>query len=238
MLTIAVVEDEALIAKRLQRFIRQAVGEREIKIRWFECFDDAEEFLSERDIDLLFLDLNLSGKDGFELLNKHLCAGYNTIVVSANTDRAMEAFELGVIDFVAKPFTQERISLALDRAQGHNKTQKAALSLSIEKRGRMERIQLDDIAYIRAAGHYSELVLTNGNEALHAKNISALMCLLPKCYAQIHRSYLVDMNRVKELHRYPGSKYELLLDGGELLPVGRSYYKKVRDWLELPQQEL
>jgi two-component system response regulator LytT len=232
MLSIIVVEDEALVAKRLIRFITASLEAQPHSIRHAETLDDAQEYLGEKSIDLLMLDLNLNGQDGFNLLKTHLSASYNTIVVSANTDRALEAFELGVLDFVAKPFKQERIAKALQRALGRDNGGKGIRSLSVEKRGFIELVALTDISYIRAAGHYSEIIMKDGTEHLHNKNLSKLLCLLPNNYQRVHRSHLVALNQVDKILKHAGSQYELILNGGNVIPLGRSYYSMISNTLE------
>jgi two-component system response regulator LytT len=232
MLNIIVVEDEALVAKRLMRFLAAGLEQQPHNIRHVETLDDAQEYLSEKSIDLLILDLNLNGQDGFDLLKTHLSASYNTIVVSANTDRALEAFELGVLDFVAKPFKQERIDKALQRALGKNNGGKGIQSLSIEKRGRLELVALTDISHIRAAGHYSEIIMKDGSEHLHNKNLSKLLYLLPSNYQQVHRSNLVALDQVDKILKHAGSQYELMLGGEKVIPLGRSYYSLIKKALE------
>lgn len=235
MLNIVVVEDEALVAKRLIRFLAASLMEQPHTIRHFETLDDAEEYLSERSIDLLMLDLNLNGQDGFNLLKSQLSASYNTVVVSANTERALEAFELGVLDFVAKPFNQERVDKALQRALGKRSTGKGMQSLSVEKKGRLELVALSDIAYIQAAGHYSEIIMKDGAEHLHNKSLTKLLCILPTNYQQVHRSYLVALDEIETILKHAGSQYELILDCGKIIPLGRSYYPAVKEALERTQ---
>ena len=178
MLNIVVVEDEALISQRLIRFLTAELAGHAARIRHFSSLDDAEDYLSSHSIDFLFLDLNLHGQDGFDLLKTQVAASYHTIVVSANTDRAIEAFEYGVLDFVGKPFNQERIAKALARARNSgevNLNPFVSKSLSVEKQGRIELIALIDIDYIKASGHYSELVLLNGSARLHNKNLNTIL---------------------------------------------------------------
>jgi two-component system response regulator LytT len=231
MFNIVVVEDEALVAKRLIRFITISLKDMPQTIRHFETLDDAQDYVSERSIDLLMLDLNLNGQDGFDLLKSQLSASYNTVVVSANTERALEAFELGVLDFVAKPFSQERVDKALHRALGKRSTGKGMQSLSIEKKGRLELIALSEVAYIRAAGHYSEIIMRDGSEHLHNKSLTKLLCILPTNYLQVHRSYLVAVNVIETIIKHAGSQYELMLEGGQTIPLGRSYYSAVKEVL-------
>ena len=232
MLNIVVVEDEALVAKRLIRFLGVCLKEQSHTIYHFDTLDDAEEYLSERSIDLLMLDLNLNGQDGFNLLKSQLSASYNTIVVSANTDRALEAFELGVLDFVAKPFSQERLDKALQRALGKRSVGKGIQNLCIEKKGRLELVMLTDVAYIQAAGHYSEIIMHDGTEHLHNKSLTKLLCILPTNYQQVHRSYVVALDEIEKILKHAGSQYELIIDNGKIIPLGRSYYVSVKEALE------
>ncbi len=232
MLSIVVVEDEALIAQRLIRFLNAELSNHAVLIQHFSSLDDGEDYLSSHSIDLLFLDLNLHGHDGFNLLKTQVAASYHTIVVSANTDRAIEAFEYGVLDFVGKPFSQERIAKALARAltSGEvNSNPFASKSLSIEKQGRIELIALSDIDYIKASGHYSELVLLDGSTQLHNKSLSHILDILPNNYRQVHRSYVVSFARIKEILIHQGSQYELLLTSESLIPLGRTYYKSIKN---------
>ncbi|MCJ8270572.1 MAG: response regulator [Psychrosphaera sp.] len=112
---VVIVEDEPVIAERLERQISQILGEKLGKIIWFDDLDDAQEHLAEHSIDLLFLDLNLHGDDGFDLLKTVTADSFHTIIVSAHADQAIKAFEIGVLDFVAKPFTQQRLEQAINR---------------------------------------------------------------------------------------------------------------------------
>ena len=119
--------------------------------------NDAEDFIDSNNIDLLLLDLNLNNRDGFELLKNKLAASFNTIVISANTDRAIEAFEYGVLDFVGKPFKQERLQQAIEKVDaGRVSTSRHRKYIAVKKYGSIEMIAITDIAYIQAAGHYSE----------------------------------------------------------------------------------
>src|SRR5688572_16580366 len=113
---ILIAEDESVIARRLERMVKEILGERAGSVAVKESLADAGEYLFEKPIDLLLLDLNLNGEDGYDLLKLAAAGSFQTIVVSANSDRALEAFQYGVLDFVPKPFDLERLKRALDRA--------------------------------------------------------------------------------------------------------------------------
>ena len=78
--------------------------------------DDAEEHLVENEVDVLLLDLNLQGHDGFELLKNQVAKAFHTVVISAYGEKALEAFDYGVLDFIEKPFEAERLLLLVERA--------------------------------------------------------------------------------------------------------------------------
>lgn len=222
MVKLVIVEDEFMVAKRLQRLISNILAEQDFSLKAFNTFDDAADFLHSHTIDALFLDLNLNGEDGFSLLKQQVSQSFHTIVVSANTDRALEAFEYGVLDFVAKPFTQERLTSAIQRLTSQNFRTNCKF-LSYKKAGAINLLEVSSIEYIQAAGHYSE-VFTHDTQSpvLHDKNLEKLLPLLPSNFFRIHRSYIVDLQSIATIHAQSGSKYSVTLKSGQELPVGRT----------------
>ena len=230
---IVIVEDEVMIARRIWKFCENILQNRLEAIHHFYTLEDAEDYLDTREIDLLLLDLNLNNRDGFDLLKNKLAASYHTIIISANTERALEAFEYGVLDFIAKPFKQERLHKALERLESNTQYGIGTLKfLSIKKHGRIELINTEDILYIHATGHYSEIIMIDGSTQLHDKNLGKLLLTLPYYFERIHKSYALTLSQVQKLHKYPGSRYELELINGVLIPLGRSYYAKIKCKLE------
>ena len=230
---VLIVEDEPLIAQRLERFCREILGERLETVKVVSMFAEASARLDETPIDLLLLDLNLHGRDGMELLAASVAGSFHTIIVSANTEQALRAFEHGVMDFVPKPFTKERLAQALQRVtEQDGRAAGAAKYLAVRKHGRVELVQIDRILYVEGAGAYAELVLEDGRRELHDKTLEKLHALLPPGYERIHKSYLVRLSAVKALHAQEGSHYEAELRNGLRLPVGRTRYKELREKLQ------
>jgi DNA-binding LytR/AlgR family response regulator len=227
---VLIVEDEPLLAGRLERFCREILGERLESIRIATRFSEASARLDESPIDLLLLDLNLHGRDGMDLLASSVAGSFHTIIVSANTEQALRAFEYGVIDFVAKPFGRERLAQALQRVTERDaRAACAAKYLAVRKQGRVELVAIDRVLYVEGAGAYAELVLEDGRRELHDKTLEKLHALLPPVFERIHKSYVVRMNAVKAIHAQEGSHYEVELRNGLRLPVGRTRYKELRD---------
>src|SRR5262249_33182632 len=138
-------------------------------------FGEASDWLSANPVDALLLDLNLHGEDGMELLRRSVADSFHTIIVSAHTDRALEAFAVGVLDFVPKPFTRERLAQALRRAgDTGGRATHSARRLAVRKHGRIELVNIDDVLYVQGAGNYSELVLADGRRELHDKTLEKI----------------------------------------------------------------
>lgn len=222
-----IVEDEPLVAMRLERLIQAWAGPR-LRLKRVATLDDAEELLQQRGVDALLLDLNLQGEDGFDLLRRTLARGLQTIVVSAHTERAIEAFELGVLDFVPKPFTPERLHAALERL-----LDAGSRVLSVWRAQGVAVVPVDQIRSIRAAGDSCELLLRNGRTELLDRSLDALQRQLPTQFQRCHRSSIVNLLCVRQLRGGRGSRYTLILDDGSELPVGRTHLADLRNRLGL-----
>lgn len=227
---ILIVEDEPLLGQRLERFCREILGERVESVQLATHFEEAGARLAESPIDLLLLDLNLHNRDGMELLGASVAGSFHTIIVSANTDQALRAFEFGVLDFVPKPFSRERLAQALQRVTARDgRAACAAKFLAVRKQGRLEFVPIDDVLYVEGAGAYAELVLADGRRELHDKTLEKLHALLPPVFERIHKSYVVRWTAVKALHAREGNQHEVELHNGLRLPVGRTRYKELRE---------
>lgn len=221
-MNIAIVEDEAVVARRLERMVGAIVHDATISVA--TTLNAALELLRVRAIDLLFLDLNLQGKDGFRLLSEAAAAPCQTIVVSAHHEQALRAFEYGVTDFVAKPWSEERLRLAIDRAQAREPQQRARM-LVVRKGRELRTIAVADVIFVRGADDYAEIHV--GDDVhLHEKSLSALEALLPSSFVRVHRSFIANTARVRGLRTAP--RMVLVMDNGSLVPVGRVYREVVR----------
>jgi two-component system response regulator LytT len=230
-MNIVIVEDETVVALRLIKLIKKALPEQTVSIEHFETIDSAEDYIDEHSIDLLFLDLNLNGQDGFSILKNYLTKSFQTIIVSANTDRAIDAFEYGVLDFIGKPFNLSRLQKALGYFANKN-DHKQCMYLSVKKYGRIELLETQNIEYIKTEGNYSQLNLKDDIKELHDKSLEQLLLILPNHFQRVHKSYIVNMHCLAELKKYPGTRYELILNNGIIVPLGRTHYSKIRDLIQ------
>lgn len=230
------VEDEPVVAERVERLCRKILGAR---IQHYKNVDHLENAIREAEngfYDLFLLDLNLSGEDGFELLKQSTSYSSHTIIISANKDRAIDAYDHGVIDFVGKPFNEERLKQAFDRYDGKKKPKQAMQYLSFRTGGRMDMHSVDAVSYIKGADKYAEVHFADGQTRFHDKSLAQLEKLLPTSFERIHKSYIVRFSAIKSLEAKEGSRYFAILENGKSLPIGRSRYKSLRAHFEQPMR--
>lgn len=227
-MNILIIEDEARIARRIERMIQRIFGNEITSLQLCDSLDSGQKVIAYNEIDLLFLDLNLNGENGFDILESVVAESFHTIIISAYKDRAITAFEYGVLDFVPKPFDEERLAKACQRISAKKEVDTGIKFLAVKKRGKRFLINIDDIKYIKGAGIYTELFLKNGNKEVHNKSLENLSLLLPDTFERIHKSYLVEMTAAQQIIIEPGSKYTLELEGEERLPIGRTKYKALK----------
>lgn len=230
---VLIVEDEQMVARRLERLLRQVLGEQLGQLRIASDLAGACHALAEDPDALVLLDLNLGGADGFELLRHARAHGHRTIVVSANFERALEAFELGVLDFIPKPFTEERLRLALQRVRAETGVPAPAL-LAVHLAGRAGLIPLDSVVAIHGADDYAELETRDGRRHLHNRTLGALERSLPAPFLRVHRSHLVNLKAVRRVRVDAGGRRFLLLETGNEIAVGRRFLAAVREALPMP----
>ena len=228
-LKILIVEDEALISERLMRLCRELLGSRLISIKCKHSLDDAMEYIEEFPIDLLLLDLNLDGQDGFDLLKQVMAGSFQTVIVSANTHRAIEAFEYGVIDFISKPVSVERLRGAISKVDEFNDGAGGRVRfLSIRKGQEIHLLEIADVDYIKGSGIYTDIHMVDGTQFLHNKPLSSLQKVLPSSFLRIHKSYIVNLKRLSKILSHGQHRYECVLVGGETIPMSRAKYREIK----------
>jgi len=147
-MNILILEDEPVHAKALKKSLEQMIETNDLIIFFEDSLNGATEFIKENKVDLIFLDLNIFGESGFELLNQLPNTNIKTIVVSGNTDLALTAYEYGVIDFIPKPVLDDRLRLALERYDFFCQVyKKGASSL---KNNTNRNLKQEDTSYVKS----------------------------------------------------------------------------------------
>lgn len=224
-MNLLIVEDEILIAERLQRLLTEIFKERNIepKIILASNLEQALYSLEKTQLDLVTLDLNLNGQEGYKLLEIAACKPSQTIVISAYRDQAITAFEYGVLDFVPKPFTKNRLEKAVTRQLTQNQRECSDTRYLIVKDGsKMARLLTNEIESIEGFGNYTKLHLHNRDKFLHEMGMEALLKILPSTFIRVHKSHIVNIDYFLQLISLGAGKYCLLTTSKRELPVGRS----------------
>jgi two-component system response regulator LytT len=219
---ILIVEDERPTAEDIKLLVEQILNKEITSIHIETTLDSAMFYLKEKPIDVLLLDLNLNSKDGFNLLKQVVSQSFHTIVISANINRAIEAFEYGVLDFIPKPYNIERLKTAFQRLTSNHALDGHSIKyLSVKKGFEIKVIPIEEIRYFRSANIYSELHLNDNHTVIYDKPLKQLVPLLPSNYCRIHKSFIVDLKKIESIQTLGGGKYRVLLKSGECLPVSR-----------------
>jgi two-component system response regulator LytT len=218
---VLIVEDEAPAARRLQRLAATHLGARLGEALHVETVEQARTALAAARFDLVLLDLDLNGADGFAVLrgapnSEHMMV----IVVSARTDRAIDAFDNAVIDFVSKPVSEERLARALDRAL-EAKPRARGTSLVVRSAGRIQLAPLALVASLSGADDYVEVALIDGRRLLHDVGLDDLEKRLPSSFLRVHRSHIVNLAHAQSIRKLPGGRQTIELAGALEIPVSR-----------------
>lgn len=231
---ILIVEDESPIAEDLQALTFKILGERIASIHIETTLVGALSYLSEHVIDVLLLDLNLNGEDGFTILKEVVSRSFHTIIISAHIDRAIMAFEYGVLDFIPKPYNEARLARAFKRLEENFPIEgKEARYLCVKKYSEIIVVPIREVKFFRGANVYTELHLISGRVELYDKILKNLGSLLPSHYFRIHKSYIVDIDRIKKIMTFGSGKYEAVLETGDRLPVSRHRIRELKDRFNL-----
>jgi two-component system LytT family response regulator len=238
-----IVDDEEL-ARNLLREMLADHPEIEIIAECANGFE-AVKAAALRKPDLLFLDVQMPKLDGFEVLE--LIGGDLAVIfVTAYDTYAMRAFEVHAVDYLLKPFGKDRFEAALERARGRLGQKRPApteLAAVAHPSHHLERIVVRDGALVHiipvAKLDYAEaqddyvLLASAGKTYLKQQTISSLeACLDPRQFVRIHRSYIVNVERVAKMEPYSKDSRIAVLHDGKQLPVSRAGYQRLTALLD------
>lgn len=214
---IYIAEDEPLAAQKLQLFLEK-LGESANDIRHFSQGDLLLEALQTADPmpDLLFLDIQMPGLNGLEVLS-HLQTQWGeqaprVIITSAFDRYAIDGFNYGVTDYLLKPYTLDRLRQALDKVRTEP-------MLTIRLGGRTERFRIADILCMQADRDYTIIFLANGRRLKPLGTLSSFEQQLPPgAFTRVQRSFIVA---IRHIVSYSSGFVELPC--GLSAPVGKTY---------------
>ena len=241
-----VVDDEPLARKRLVHLLRH---DPEIRVvGTFESATAAATQARKLAPQLLLLDIRMPELDGFELVAKLADEGLNpyVIFVTAHSDRSIDAFAVGAIDYLVKPFDDERFARAMERAKkliassGRGRTAPAAQPASLaatrtrlllSERGKVAVLAMRDIEFVQAAGKRVSIYAGGRCHSVRGSLGELENRLDPASFVRIHRSTLLNVEYLAEMHPLFHGDYELVLKRGTRLILSRRYRDRLTPFL-------
>ena len=186
---------------------------------------------------LIFLDIQLSGETGFDLLEM-IDSSIKIIFVTAYDEYAMRAFEVNAIDYLLKPVNPERLKASIERVMIKEKAQKSAAksyeysdSIYVRLNNYASRfIKISSITCIEPVGNYSKIVTSEGKHCLVLKTLKQWQEELPdNNFVRIHRSSIVNIEHVDHIDKNPDTGHlAFLKNKPEPIEVSRRYAKKLK----------
>ena len=244
----AIIAEDELVARRAIAAMAGACGIQVLA----ECNDGAEAIQSMQTHrpDIVFLDVEMPGIDGFGVLRNAPEGISPAIIFTTAYDRyAVLAFEHNAVDYLLKPFDEERFRKAVDRAQSRlaNRAEPASprieapqvrpapaapQRLVVRSRGKVELLKLDEIDWIEAQHNYLRLHVGNEVHLLRQTIGEIETRLQPDKFLRIHRSLIVNVDRIRYLQACGYGEYLVVLHNGKNLPLSRGYRDRLDHLLE------
>ena len=245
-----IVDDEKLAREKIKRAIKtetdvEIIGEA-------ICGGDAVEFINEQEPDLVFLDINIPDPNGFGVLQKIKPDKMPIVIfITAFDEYAIKAFEVNALDYLLKPFDKNRLMEALKRVREQLESRNGAVDkrlldllsdlraekeypdrLVLKTQGRVYFVKTSDIDWIEAAGNYVKLHVGQTAHMLRETMTKIEQKLPPEKFLRIHRSRLVNIDRIKELNPLFSGDYLVKLQDNTELTLSRNYHDRLRELFE------
>jgi two-component system LytT family response regulator len=255
---VLVVDDEPLARMRLEDLLAKVEGA--VVVGTAANGIEAVEQIRSLQPDVVFLDVQMPGKTGVDVVREIGAANMPaTVFVTAFDQFAVAAFDVAAVDYLVKPFDDDRFAEAFRRArhrlslQGMAELRRQLLAvlqnesasqdrvptahpeylerIAVEMRGKVRSVPVDQIDYIIASGPYAELHVGDKRYLVREAMQTLEERLDPSRFMRVHRSAIVRLNLVDTLHRGAGGDYELQLKGGMRVRVSRSRREALERWL-------
>lgn len=202
--------------------------------------------------DLLFLDIQMPDLTGFEVLER-LEQKPNVIFTTAYEQYAIKAFENFSVDYLLKPIREDRLELSIQKLQRFGrlnqdlnlsglqeiisqlKAPPKATALPIRTGDRITLVRFEQIAYLEAEDKYVYVHSTDGQKFLTDQTLSVLEEKLPENFFRIQKSYIINKERIREMHRHFNGRYLFVMEdkAATRITSGRTYYEQIKATFDL-----
>ena len=246
--TVLIIDDERLARVRLRKLIEK-FSEKFTILGEAENGYDAEKMIISLKPEIIFLDIEMPGLSGFELLKK-LDRIPMVIFCTAFEDYSLKAFETNSIDYLIKPVKEERLHqtiLKIDQLKSHfstehifkaidaiteTKEKKSITSITVKKGDKIIFKKLEDITHFEASEKYVTLHTNNSNELIE-QSLTQLEDKLPDNFLRVHRSFLINTDYVKDFQKYFNNRFiiNLLNHKQTVITSGRTYKDTIKTYI-------
>jgi DNA-binding LytR/AlgR family response regulator len=223
--TCIIVEDIQIAADFLKKFCEKS-GLVEVKGHFLNS-EDALVFLEENKVDLLFLDIEMPGATGFELLDR-LTWFPRIILTTSKTEYAFDAFQYNVTDYLKKPFTYRRFLEAIQKIQKTEPTPSNSATapaepgfLFIKSEDKLVKLVKNDIFFIESMRDYVKFVTASKNYITYSTLKNLEEKLTGDEFLKVHRSYIVNINKIDDIR---GNTIYLQ---GNQIPIGKGHKEEL-----------
>ncbi|MEL7250909.1 MAG: response regulator [Bacteroidota bacterium] len=252
MISVLIIDDEALARQRVRKLLEDRSDVTIIQ----ECRNGTEAIkaISEKQPDLIFLDIQMKDMTGFDVLRALPKEQWPlTIFVTAYDEYAIQAFDIFAFDYLLKPFKNERFYISLDKAvdtlqqqaEGERVDQLKELvdylqkqtkeePLALKQGSKISLVQMDDIRYIEASGYYIEVYTSESKRLLLRESMTNMLEQLHKPnFIRIHRSTIINTDFLSEIQHTGAGDVVTKMKDGKTFRVSKSYKESLFKRLNL-----
>lgn len=232
-----IIDDEKLARERISSFVEKQIGWQ--VVAQSGEYQEAEQLILEHRPDICFMDINIIGGSGMELAaslaSKVSCLW---VFTTAYSEYALRAFDLEATDYLLKPFENSRLANVLQKVEISKKGRMGSSKnmLVVKSVGSVEFVNVADIIWIKGSANYVELHCTN-KVLLHRETLSNLETQLnPDKFIRVHRSAMVNVDRINSMSSKMGRFSLLHLNNGDEVKIGQGHKADLFEFLGLESQ--
>ena len=243
----AIVIDDEPAARRLMRSLLQEYSDIVTVIAEAGTGGEAIQKIEELNPDLIFLDIQMPDLTGFEVIEK-LSRKPNIIFTTAYEQYAIKAFETFSIDYLLKPIKEERLKQSMEKLRQFGRLNTSinvsglqdiirqfqapakTTALTIRSGDRIILLRFETISYLEAEDKYVHVYTLDGQKYLTDQSLTALSEKLPAQFYRIQKSYIINKEKVKEMHRHFNGRYLFIMEdkAATRLTSGRTYHEEIK----------
>ncbi|VXB73904.1 Two component transcriptional regulator, LytTR family [Flavobacterium sp. 9AF] len=214
------IDDEPLALKVISAYANE-IDSLDLK-KTFTSQNEALKYLNKFPVDLIFLDIEMPNKTGFEFYNS-LKIKPQLVFVTAYSEYALEGFNINATDYLLKPISKERFQIAIEKVKksltiDKNINLNDDNYISIRADYKLHKINIDEILLIEGLDDYIKIHLTNATKIVTRYTMKAFLEILPINYfIRVHRTYIVPINKIKSISN------KTIEIGDLIIPIGHTY---------------